>query len=120
MCHVGRFCVDCARCAALQQMGANTGGYGGAVRVVRQALDRQLLMSTESEPRGCTLMSMHKSKGKEFDGVVLVEGLYAGLFFGAQEAPPHQASRRLLRVAITRARSRVLIVRSNKAQPLTS
>ena len=28
----------------------------------------------EREPRGCTLMTLHKSKGKEFDGVVIVEG----------------------------------------------
>lgn len=106
--------------AALAAMWLNTGAYGGAVKTVQQALDRQLLMSAEREPTGCILMSMHRSKGKEFDGVILVEGLYAGLFFGAQEAPPHLASRRLLRVGITRARSRVLIVRSGKAQPLTS
>src|SRR5262249_14187973 len=73
--------------AALAAMWLDTGGYGGAVKAVRQALDRQLLVSAESDPRGCILMSMHKSKGKEFDGVVLIEGLYAGLFFGAHEAP---------------------------------
>lgn len=66
------------------------------------------------------LMSMHKSKGKEFDGVVIVEGGYAGLFFDPnREQPPFERSRRLLRVAITRARTHVTIVRIQGARALT-
>jgi len=103
----------------LAAMWLKSGGYSAATKVVQQALDRQLLMSTEREPSGCILMSMHKSKGKEFDGVILVEGTHASLFFDASENPPHPASRRLLRVAITRARSRVLLIRPQGAQKLT-
>ena len=63
-------------------------------------------------------MTMHKSKGKEFDGAVLVEGSFAGIFFDAnREEPPFERSRRLLRVAITRARTHVTIVRPNGATP---
>jgi DNA helicase-2/ATP-dependent DNA helicase PcrA len=66
------------------------------------------------------VMSMHKSKGKEFDGVVIVEGVYAGLFFDpGRERPPFERSRRLLRVAITRARINVAIVRQQDVHPLT-
>jgi ATP-dependent exoDNAse (exonuclease V) beta subunit len=54
-----------------------TGGYAGAQRAVELALDRQVLMSADREPTGCVLMSIHKSKGKEFDGVILVEGAHA-------------------------------------------
>jgi DNA helicase-2/ATP-dependent DNA helicase PcrA len=96
-----------------------TGGYGGAQRAVELALDRQVLMSADREPTGCVLMSIHKSKGKEFDGVILVEGAHASPFFDSREKPPHPASRRLLRVGITRARTLVRLVRPHNAPPLT-
>jgi DNA helicase-2/ATP-dependent DNA helicase PcrA len=63
-------------------------------------------------------MNMHKSKGKEFDGVVLVEGAFKSGFFNEREKPPFEPSRRLLRVGLTRARTLVTIVRPQKARPL--
>ncbi len=44
VCHVGRFCFDCARCTVLQQMGANSGGYGGNCdhRIVDGRASRQM------------------------------------------------------------------------------
>ena len=36
------------------------------------------LIGAEREPQGCMLMTLHKSKGKEFDGVVIVEGFRGG------------------------------------------
>ncbi len=95
-----------------------TGAYAGAERAVELALDRQTLMSANREPTGCVLMSIHKSKGKEFDGVILVEGAHASPFFDARDKPPHAASRRLLRVGITRARALVRLVRPHNAVPL--
>ena len=95
-----------------------TGGYAGAQRAVELALDRQVLMSADREPSGCVLMSIHKSKGKEFDGVILVEGAHASPFLDSREKPPHPASRRLLRVGITRARVLVRLVRPHDAVPL--
>ena len=78
------------------------------------------LLATETEPRGVVLMTLHKSKGKEFDGVVIVEGQYAGSFFNEKrERPPFAATRRLLRVGITRARHQVVLVRPSTAPPLT-
>jgi DNA helicase-2/ATP-dependent DNA helicase PcrA len=97
-----------------------TGGYAGAQRAVELALDRQILISADREPSGCVLMSIHKSKGKEFDGVILVEGAHASPFFDSREKPPHPASRRLLRVGITRARTLVRLVRPHSAPPLIS
>jgi DNA helicase-2/ATP-dependent DNA helicase PcrA len=96
-----------------------TSGYAGAQRAVELALDRQVLMTADREPSGCVLMSIHKSKGKEFDGVILVEGAHASPFFDSREKPPHPASRRLLRVGITRARMLVRLVRPHNAPPLT-
>jgi DNA helicase-2/ATP-dependent DNA helicase PcrA len=95
-----------------------SGSYAGAERTVQLALDRQVLLSADREPAGCVLMSMHKSKGKEFDGVILVEGAHASPFFDSRDKPPHAASRRLLRVAITRARTAVRLVRPHSAVPL--
>jgi DNA helicase-2/ATP-dependent DNA helicase PcrA len=97
---------------------AARGSYDGATEIVRQALEVARVMGDQREHRGCTVMSMHKSKGKEFDGVVLVEGTFKGKFFDVREAPPFLASRRVLRVAITRARHRVAIVRPRGSAPL--
>jgi DNA helicase-2/ATP-dependent DNA helicase PcrA len=88
---------------------------------VRQILERERLIAAERDPEGCILMTMHKSKGKEFDGVVIVEGAFLATFFDTKrEKPPYEHSRRLLRVSITRARSLVMIVRPDDADPLTS
>ena len=95
------------------------GNYRGARTLIAQTLERERIIAVDQEPHGCVLMSMHKSKGKEFDGVVIVEGTYSGLFFDSRhEQPPFERARRLLRVAITRAKTRVLIVRSHNAIPL--
>lgn len=87
------------------------GYYCSATDVVRRALEQGRLLTEQREPQGFVLMNMHKSKGKEFDGVVIVEGQHRGVFFSDREGPPHQSTRRLLRVAITRARRKVVFVR---------
>lgn len=99
---------------------ASTGTYAGARTIVRRTLEVGRVAANEREPTGGVLMmTMHKSKGKEFDGVILVEGQYRGSFFNTRGEPwPYAASRRLLRVGITRARQRVLIIRPNDALPL--
>ena len=106
--------------SGLADLWLNTGHYGGAVSLVTSNLEYERLIAADQDPRGCVLMTMHKSKGKEFDGVVLVEQKYSGVFFDTnREQPPFQKTRRLLRVAITRAKKRVIIVRPNSTHPLT-
>lgn len=92
--------------------------YEGAARMIRSVLDQEKLIGIERDPKGVSLMTMHKSKGKEFDGVVIVEGVYSSPFFLGHEAPDFAPSRRLLRVGITRARNFVVLVRPRKAKPL--
>lgn len=97
-----------------------SGGYDNAIELVRRTLDQGRITSELREPQGCILMNVHKSKGKEFDGVIIVEGHYRSTFYDGREDPPHMSGRRLLRVAVTRARHKVVIVRPNSTLPLVN
>lgn len=95
------------------------GNYGSAIDLVRRALEGGKLQADHREPRGCILMTIHKAKGKEFDGVLLVEGQFRGTFFRDDDTKAERAAaRRLLRVGITRARHKVVIVRHQDAPAL--
>ena len=96
-------------------------GYSGASDLVKRILEQERLIAAERDLHGCILMNMHKAKGKgkEFDGVVLVEGAFKSGFFDERtEKVPFDRSRRLLRVGLTRARTLVTIVRPQNARPL--
>lgn len=103
---------------ALSELWARTATYTGAVERVTAILDQQRLVGADRPPRGCILMTIHKSKGKEFDAVVIVEGYRGGALLKEDEAPKFENSRRVLRVGITRARHAVRIVRPADATPL--
>lgn len=94
------------------------GSYEGAPEAVKRALEREQLLGGVGEPSGCVLMSMHKSKGKEFDAVVIIEGEHHATFFNTNEPFPYMPSRRLLRVGITRAKTYAMLVRPYSGQPL--
>jgi len=102
----------------LSELWAQTATYTGAVERVAAILDQQRLVGADRPPRGCILMTIHKSKGKEFDAVVIVEGYRGGALLKEAEAPKYENSRRVLRVGITRARHAVRIVRPADATPL--
>jgi len=105
--------------AGLASVWLSSGSYLGAANLVKKILDQERLIASDREPRGCMLMNIHKSKGKEFDAVVLVEGAYASQFFDRErEKFPFEKSRRLFRVAATRARSMLTIIRPMNAIPL--
>jgi DNA helicase-2/ATP-dependent DNA helicase PcrA len=105
--------------SSLSELWLSQGNYAGASDLVKRILDRERLLAADRDPQGCVLMTIHKAKGKEFDGVLLVEGAFVSQFFDTnREQPPYQRSRRLLRVGMTRARSRVTIVRPRGATPL--
>ncbi|MBI3090064.1 MAG: ATP-dependent helicase [Candidatus Tectomicrobia bacterium] len=105
-----------ALATGLSDLWLSQGTYAGAADLVKRILDRERLLAADRDPHGCMLKTIHKSKGKEYDGVVLVEGAYESTFFDQnRERPPYPASRRLLRVGITRARSQVTLVRPHGA-----
>lgn len=94
--------------------------YIDAAATVQRVLANEALEASQQDPAPVSLMSMHKSKGKEFDGVIIAEGEYgARLLDTTWDSKRVQANRRLIRVAITRARHMVLFVRPANAAPLT-
>ena len=79
------------------------------------ALAQDQIMDGVDDPDGLQLMTIHKSKGKQFDGVIVArEGRHDGknmvsTFVWWGDEAPHYRSRKILRVAITRAKSHVLM-----------
>lgn len=93
--------------------------YPDATGTVRRILANEMIAGRPTEPHPITLMNMHKSKGKEFDAVVIVEGQHrARLMEPTWPALRATQTRRVLRVAITRARHQVILVRPANATPL--
>ena len=107
-----------ALASGLAELWLSSGTYAGATKLVKSILEQERLIAADRDPEGCILMNIHKAKGKEFDGVVLVEGAYKAAFFDEREKPLYLQSRRLLRVGITRARTIVTIIRPNGARAL--
>ncbi|MXN28141.1 UvrD-helicase domain-containing protein [Delftia sp. CH05] len=97
--------------ASLADVWRRQGKYVGAVEAVRNALVQEHFTAALKEWRGIHLMTIHKAKGKEFDEVLIYEGLYTGRIVptGADEARTGQA-RLALRVAVTRAMKRATIL----------
>jgi len=92
----------------------------GAYTHARQALDHafaqdQLLDGTQSLT-GVHIMNVHKAKGKQFDGVILVrQARFSGPkpesnFVWRGDAPPYAKSRKILRVGASRAREHLVVL----------
>jgi DNA helicase-2/ATP-dependent DNA helicase PcrA len=78
--------------------------------IIEKALTEEQLLSDDNESRGIHVMTLHKSKGKEFDGVIIFdESRISPLLYGDKE-PPYYKSRKLFRVGITRAKTHVLLL----------
>ncbi len=61
--------------------------------------------------KGLHLMTMHKSKGKEFTEVILYEGLMKGRFVQTGAPPDRVRQARLaMRVAVTRAMKKATLL----------
>ncbi len=95
-----------------------TGTYADACRIYDSAVAEDQILSGGRDSRGISVMTLHKAKGKEFDGVVILDEFRNCPLVLRGDAPPYPRSRRLLRVGITRARYHVLILHSVIERPL--
>lgn len=102
---------------ALSTMWVKSRQYTDALKALNAAIAEDQVVGGMDDLSGIHLMTIHKSKGKQFDGVVIVrEGRHMGpkrlesSFVWRDDPPPYSRSRKILRVAITRAKSHVLIL----------
>jgi DNA helicase-2/ATP-dependent DNA helicase PcrA len=102
--------------AGLGAIWARDGRYTGAREALDIALAQDQILGGVDDPPGVQVMTIHKSKGKQFDGVILIrEGRHNGQrqvssFVWWDDTPPYWRSRKILRVGITRARVHALIL----------
>ncbi|EKC7891401.1 UvrD-helicase domain-containing protein, partial [Pseudomonas aeruginosa] len=102
---------------SLSEMWMMTGAYTTARQGLDNALVQDQLLADGNDTQGIHVMTIHKSKGKQFDAVILVrESIRQGarefrssLVWRGDEAP-YDRSRKILRVGITRARRYVLML----------
>jgi DNA helicase-2/ATP-dependent DNA helicase PcrA len=95
---------------ALAETWLRRGCYADAGALIEAAISEDQIIGSDGALDGINVMTMHKSKGKEFDGVILLHLGMLSPFSPDAEPAPHQKSRRLLRVGITRARRHTLLL----------
>lgn len=102
--------------AGLAAIWARDGRYTGAREALDIALAQDQILGGVDDPPGVQVMTIHKSKGKQFDGVIVIrEGRHNGQrqvssFVWWDDEPPYWRSRKILRVGVTRARVHTLIL----------
>lgn len=96
--------------SGLSQSWQLQGDYASARIVIDTAITQDQLMSDDNNNSGLHVMTMHKSKGKQFDGVILFDESNICSFTTYGDTAPYQKSRKLLRVAVTRARKHVFFL----------
>ena len=94
-----------------------TGTYAGARAAFDAALAQDSITELSQETNGIHVMTIHRSKAKQFDGVIVLRrGVPAAnrqwrsSFVWRDDAAPYQRSRKILRVAITRAKNMFLFL----------
>jgi len=95
---------------ALAETWLRRGGYVDARATIEAAITEDQIVGSDGALDGINVMTIHKSKGKEFDGVILLHLGMLSPFSPDGETAPQLKSRRLLRVGITRARHHTLLL----------
>lgn len=96
--------------AGLADLWQTQGAYRNACATLDAALAEDQLLSGGNDLQGIHVMTAHKSKGKEFDAVIIFDDPNSSPLLFSQEDPPYPRCRKLLRVGITRARHHVLML----------
>ncbi|MBB5206360.1 DNA helicase-2/ATP-dependent DNA helicase PcrA [Inhella inkyongensis] len=92
------------------------GGYRGAEDAVRSALLQEHFAAAQKDWRGIHLMTIHKSKGKEFDEVIIYDGMFQRIARKPDDAKACAQDLLALRVGVTRAIRRATIL-TPKSEP---
>ncbi len=88
----------------LSEIWRTNGSYEGANSAVATALVQEHFAASKREYRGIHVMTIHKSKGKQFTEVIIYEGTFQGRILRQNaDARAETQARRSLRVGITRA-----------------
>ncbi len=96
--------------AELIDLWQTQGNYSGARKALDLALSEDYLFSGGNDLHGIHVMTIHKSKGKEFDAVIILDESNISPLILSGESQPYPRSRKLLRVGITRAKYHVLLL----------
>lgn len=96
--------------AELTELWQAQGSYRNARGALDAAIAEDQLFSGGNDLRGIHVMTIHKSKGKEFDAAIIFDDPNSSPLLFTQEAAPHPRCRKLARVGITRARHHVLML----------
>ena len=95
----------------LSEIWRRHGSYLGASNAVRDALLQEHFSASVKDWRGIHVMTIHKSKGKEFSEVIVYEGIYGDRIVRANATANEVSQATLaLRVAVTRAINHATIV----------
>ncbi|TCW87009.1 ATP-dependent helicase [Burkholderia sp. SRS-46] len=92
------------------------GAYTKAIEALDAAFAQEQLLDGVDAPTGIQIMNVHKAKGKQFDGVIVVresrpsQNGFESSFVWRDDTVPYAKSRRIVRVAITRAQHHALIL----------
>ncbi|MCG7946753.1 MAG: ATP-dependent helicase [Candidatus Thiodiazotropha taylori] len=87
--------------------------YVGAEEALDRAILQDQLLDSSRESANISVMNMHQLKGREYDGVLLVEDQYQ-TFRGRDAEPPYMETRRLVQVSLTRAKHFALVLSATK------
>ncbi|TIS84796.1 MAG: ATP-dependent helicase [Mesorhizobium sp.] len=93
------------------------GAYTNARKGLEAALAQDAILGGTDDLSGIHVMTIHRSKGKQFDTVILLRRgnaiaaqKWRSSFVWRDDTPPYQRSRKILRVGITRARTQVVML----------
>ena len=102
--------------AGLSSTWEMTQTYAHAREALDAALAQDLILDGIDDPDGIQVMTIHKAKGKQFDGVMILrrqthngERLVSNLVWRGDVAP-YRRSRKILMVAVTRAKAHTMMV----------
>jgi len=97
--------------SGLTRVWQKTGSYIDARTILNSAIIESQIISDYKEMKGIHVMTIHKAKGKEFDGVILFNDTNSSPFILKGDSPPFNRSRKLLFVGVTRAKFHTMILK---------